>query len=206
MFTRRQFFEAAGAAGLGLGLVPHSSGGTRSAATPGKRIRSCILIFYYGGPSHLDTLDPKPGAPAEVRGEYRAIASSVPGVHVCEHLPRMAALMHKVALVRSMHHPMRNHNSAAAEALTGRTPAGGDQELLTDDPRGLPTFGSAVSYALGARANICPTSPCRTRFITWSNCRAKHPACSEAPTTAFKWKAIRAIATSSLTKAAIRFK
>ena len=51
---------------------------------------------------------------------------------------------------------MRNHNSAAAEALTGRTPAGGDQELLTDDPRGMPTLGSAVSYALGSRANVLP--------------------------------------------------
>jgi hypothetical protein len=51
---------------------------------------------------------------------------------------------------------MRNHNSAAAEALTGRTPAGGDQELLADDPRGIPTLGSAVSYALGDRANILP--------------------------------------------------
>jgi hypothetical protein len=68
----------------------------------------------------------------------------------------MARLMHKVAIVRSLHHPMRNHNSAAAEALTGRTPAGGDQELLSDDPRGLPTFGSAVSFALGSRANILP--------------------------------------------------
>jgi hypothetical protein len=64
--------------------------------------------------------------------------------------------MDRVALIRSLHHPMRNHNSAAAEALTGRTPAGGDQELLTDDPRGLPTLGSAISYALGPRAHVLP--------------------------------------------------
>src|SRR5207244_713257 len=115
-----------------------------------------VLSFYYGGPSHLDTFDPKPGAPAEVRGAYGTIATSVPGVRVCEHLPRTASLMHKLALVRGVHHPMRNHNSAAAEALTGRTPAGGDQELLTDDPRGLPTLGSAVSYALGPRAHTLP--------------------------------------------------
>jgi len=158
-FTRRQFFGAAGMggmAGLGFGLRPGSARGARPVSTSLKPIRSCILIFYYGGPSHLDTWDPKPHAPAEVRGEYGIIGTSLPGVQVCEHLPRMAGLMHKVALVRSMHHPMRNHNSAAAEALTGRTPAGGDQELLTDDPRGLPTFGSAVSYALGTRANILP--------------------------------------------------
>src|SRR5437879_685517 len=153
---RRQFLGTTGLAGLGLGLRADPARTACLVARPGGRIRSCVLIFYYGGPSHLDTLDPKPGAPAEVRGEYRTIATAVPGVHVCEHLPRMAALMHKVALVRSMHHPIRNHNSAAAEALTVRTPAGGDQELLTDDPRGLPTFGSAISYALGARANILP--------------------------------------------------
>ena len=108
-FSRRQFFEAAGLAGLGL--VADTARGAHPVAAPAKRIRSCILIFYYGGPSHLDTWDPKPDAPAEVRGEYRPIATSVPGLQVCEHLPRMSQLMHKVALVRSMHHPMRNHNS-----------------------------------------------------------------------------------------------
>src|SRR5438132_10007930 len=158
LLTRRRLVQLGGAGGLGLtlgGLWRAQASVPAPAAAP-TPIRACILIFYYGGPSHLDTFDPKPGAPAEVRGEYRAIATSVPGLQVCEHLPRMAQLMHKVALVRSMHHPMRNHNSAAAEALTGRTPSGGDQELLTDDPRGLPTFGSAVSFALGSRANVLP--------------------------------------------------
>jgi hypothetical protein len=133
--------------------------GAATAARPGTArdgIRSCILIFYYGGPSHLDTFDPKPDAPTEVRGEYRTIATAVPGVRVCEHLPHTARLMNRLALLRAVHHPMRNHNSAAAETLTGRTPAGGDQELLTDDPRGLPTLGSAVSYALGSRAGVLP--------------------------------------------------
>jgi hypothetical protein len=149
--NRRRFLGSSAVAGLGL------AAGAR-AATPAapSRIRSCILIFYYGGPSHLDTYDPKPDAPAEVRGEYHTIATSVPGLRVCEHLPQTSTLMHKVALVRGVHHPMRNHNSAAAEALTGRTPAGGDQELLTDDPRGLPTLGSAVSFALGPRAHVLP--------------------------------------------------
>jgi hypothetical protein len=91
-----------------------------------------------------------------VRGEYRTIATAVPGVRICEHLPRTARLLDRIALVRSLHHPMRNHNSAAAEALTGRTPAGGDLELLTDDPRGLPTLGSAVSFALDRRAHVLP--------------------------------------------------
>jgi hypothetical protein len=150
--SRRQFLGTLGHAGLGLGLLPASAGSAPLAA----HIRSCILIFYYGGPSHLDTLDPKPDAPAEVRGEYGTIATAVPGVRVCEHLPHTARLLDRLALVRGLHHPMRNHNSAAAEALTGRTPAGGDQELLTDDPLGLPTLGAAVSYALGPRAHVLP--------------------------------------------------
>jgi hypothetical protein len=154
--TRREIFATAGLASLVVAM-----GRARVCAAPGPtisadRIRSCLLIFYYGGPSHLDTFDPKPDAPVEVRGAYQTIATSVPGIRVCEHLPRTAAIMDKIALVRGMHHPMRNHNSAAAEALTGRTPAGGDQELLTDDPRGLPTLGSAVSYALGPRAFVLP--------------------------------------------------
>jgi hypothetical protein len=147
--SRRAFL---GAAGAGLLARPSAA----SAAPLSKSVRSCILIFYYGGPSHLDTFDPKPHAPAEVRGAYQTIATAVPGVRVSEHLPRTARLMDRIALVRSVHHPMRNHNSAAAEALTGHTPAGGDQELLTDDPRGLPTLGSAVSYALGRRAHVLP--------------------------------------------------
>jgi uncharacterized protein (DUF1501 family) len=155
-FGRREFLETAAVTGLSLGVPAARAHAVPPSESLRGSIRSCIVIFYYGGPSHLDTLDPKPDAPAEVRGEYRTIATSVPGVRVCEHLPRVARLMDRLALVRSLHHPMRNHNSAAAEVLTGRTPAGGDQELLTDDPRGLPTLGSAVSYALGARAFVLP--------------------------------------------------
>ena len=151
---RRAFLTTAALAGASLGLPALPA---RAAdAVSDQRIRSCILIFYYGGPSHLETFDPKPDAPREVRGEYGTIATAVPGVRVCEHLPHCARIMDRLALVRSVHHPMRNHNSAAAEALTGRTPAGGDQELLTDDPRGLPTLGSAVSFALGSRAHLLP--------------------------------------------------
>jgi hypothetical protein len=148
--TRRRLLQAGAASALGLLPRP-------ALANPvTKPIRSCILIFYYGGPSHLDTVDPKPNAPAEVRGEYRTIPTAVPGVRICEHLPRTAKLMDRLAVIRSMHHPMRNHNSAAAEVFTGRTPEGGDQELLTDDPRGMPNLGSAVSFALGSRANVLP--------------------------------------------------
>jgi uncharacterized protein DUF1501 len=159
--SRRHLLHLAGSGCLGFnlaGLLRAQAVQTvaQSASSSSAPIKACIFLFYYGGPSHLDTFDPKPDAPAEVRGEYHTIATAVPGVRICEHLPRTARLMNRLALVRSMHHPMRNHNSAAAETLTGRTPAGGDQELLADDPRGLPTLGSAVSYALGPRAGVLP--------------------------------------------------
>jgi hypothetical protein len=156
---RRAFLQSsAAAAAVGKAAWPAEATGSPSGlphlAKP--PVRSCILVFFYGGPSQLDTFDPKPDAPAEVRGEFRSVATAVPGVRLCEHLPRLAKLTGRLALVRGVHHPMRNHNSAAAEALTGRTPAGGDQELLTDDPLGMPTLGSAVSFALGRRAHTLP--------------------------------------------------
>jgi hypothetical protein len=139
---RREFLGASALAGLSF-KTPAIASRPADPAASAKTIRSCILVFYYGGPSHIDTLDPKPDAPAEVRGQYRSISTSVPGIRVCEHMPRTARIMDRLALVRSVHHPMRNHNSAAAE-------------LLTDDARGMPTLGSAVAFALGKRANLLP--------------------------------------------------
>jgi hypothetical protein len=147
--SRRELLRASA-----LGLTGLAS--PLAAAMSSPRIRSCILVFFYGGPSHLDTFDPKPFAPAEVRGEFKSIATAVPGTRFSEHLPRLAKLAGRLALARGVHHPMRNHNSAAAEALTGKTPAGGDQELLTDDPLGMPTLGSSIAFALGRRAHVLP--------------------------------------------------
>src|SRR6266566_8114111 len=117
--TRRRLLQLGGSGGLGLSLggllrAQSAQAGSQPPFQAKGYIKACILIFYYGGPSHLETFDPKPRAPSEVRGEYRTIATSVPGVRVCEHLPRTARLMNRLALVRGLHHPMRNHNSAAA--------------------------------------------------------------------------------------------
>lgn len=147
--TRRRLLQVAALGGLGLTLSRLLEGGAAAARAPGRRagkVKSCILLFYYGGPSQLDTWDLKPGAPAEVRGLFRPIATRVPGVHVCEHLPRCARIMDKLAIIRSMHHPMRNHNAAAVEALCGRTPLKGDLELLADDPNSFPCYGAGLSY------------------------------------------------------------
>ncbi len=114
-------------------------------------------MFYYGGPSHHDTWDMKPDAPLEVRGEFQSIATSVPGMRICEHLPRCAKVMDHLAVVRSAHHTMRNHNSAAVEALCGRTPLKGDLELLSNDPTSdFPCYGSATTYLKGRTPEVPP--------------------------------------------------
>jgi len=155
--SRRHCLQALAAGTIGWQWAPRLVWAAEPATASGKPpIRSCILIFHYGGPSQLETFDPKPNAPAEVRGEYKVIGTRVPGVQVSEYWPLTAQVMDRIALVRSVHHPMRNHNSAAAEVLTGRTPAGGDQELLADEARSYPTLGSSIAFGLGPQANLLP--------------------------------------------------
>jgi hypothetical protein len=84
--------------------------------------RSVILLFQFGGASHLDSFDPKPSAPREIRGEFAAIKTRVPGVLVCEHLPRIARIADTFALIRSVHHTRSSHNPGAYYSLTGREP------------------------------------------------------------------------------------
>lgn len=105
----------------------------------------CILIFLNGGPSHLDTWDMKPEAPAEIRGEFKPIASSVPGLVVCEHLPRLAPLMHRVAVLRSLRHSVNNaHAAAVYTALTGHD-RGDANTLVSTSPQDYPAIGATVT-------------------------------------------------------------
>src|SRR5688572_24341164 len=99
--TRRHALRAGALGAAGLTLTD------LLAAPPvaGRKVaKSCILFFLDGGPSHIDLWDMKPDAPSNVRGEFRAISTTADGVQVCEHLPMLARQMHRVALVRSVHH------------------------------------------------------------------------------------------------------
>jgi hypothetical protein len=145
--------------GCGIVLSDHFAsravrGGSLQELTSLPPISSVILLFYYGGPSHLDTWDMKPNAPPQVRGNFRPIATKVPGIFLSEHLPWLARVMDKLALVRSVHHPMTNHNAAAVEALAGRTPLKGDLELLAEDGNDFPCFGAALSHLLPRRGEM----------------------------------------------------
>lgn len=113
--------------------------------TVAPRADACVLIFLSGGPSQLDMWDLKPDAPAEIRGEFRPIATNVPGVQFSEHLPRLARVMHLCTLVRSMHHSVNlNHGSAVYTALTGHDR--GDSKVATGAaPEDHPAIGSVLS-------------------------------------------------------------
>ena len=115
-------------------------GGRASAARPA-RAKAVILLFTDGGNSHIDTFDLKPGAPAEIRGPFQPIPTTVPGITVCEHLPRVARRMHRILQVRSVRHADTIHDPAVYLTLTGRrhpTPLGG----LTVSPDDAPHVGS----------------------------------------------------------------
>jgi hypothetical protein len=150
-FNRRSLLKAGalGLAGLHLPALLRAE----AARRPPARARSIIFLNQFGGPSHLDTFDLKPEAPENIRGEFRPIATSVPGTHVCEHLPRLARLADRYALLRAVSHGMRNHNSASYYCLTGVAPPQ-DDIRLRDTLDLYPAYGSTVSRLRPAAAGL----------------------------------------------------
>jgi hypothetical protein len=118
------------------------------------KAKACILLYLYGAPSQLETFDLKPDAPEDVRGDFRPIATSVPGLQICEHLPLTARLMHRTTLVRSMSHPYNIHS--AAYTLTGTPKTDIPMELNPRDGRHWPFFGSVLDYLHGPRKRDVP--------------------------------------------------
>src|SRR5262245_15132987 len=115
--SRRTFLRI-GALGLG-GLTLSDMLALRSRAATSVPDTSVILFWMWGGPSHLETYDPKPNAPEGYRGPFRSIRTNVPGIDICELFPRQAKLADKFSLVRSIHHTMSAHNDGSIELLTG---------------------------------------------------------------------------------------
>jgi len=92
----------------------------KGAPTKAPRANSCVFIFLFGGPSHIDLWDMKPQAPSTVRGDFRPVDTNVPGIQLSEHLPHMARQMDKLCLLRSMHHLDPVHGTACSQMTTGR--------------------------------------------------------------------------------------
>jgi hypothetical protein len=147
-WTRRGLLQVGGIGLLGLGLpeLLWARSSSRGRPSPAGPERSCIFIVQYGGASHLDTLDPKPDAPAEVRGPYKAVATPVPGLRVGELLPRLARLAGRCCVVRSMSHRTADHDGGMHVCMTGHSaPA-----------ENTPYFGSVVARLRPAVRNVPP--------------------------------------------------
>ncbi len=119
--NRRRLLQVGGVSALGLVLPELLRADGPPAGNRRGSERSCIFIVQYGGASHLDSLDPKPGAPEEVRGPYRAIPTAVPGVRLGELLPRLAARADRYCLVRSMTHGEAGHDGGMHVCMTGHS-------------------------------------------------------------------------------------
>jgi hypothetical protein len=142
--SRRDILRVGTLAVMGAGALRAAP----AAAGYRKPARAVILLFMDGGPSHIDLFDMKPDAPAEVRGPFRPVASSVPGVRVCEHLPRLAARMHHVLQLRSVRHTDGIHDPAVYLTLTGKrhpTPLGGLKVSPDDAPHAGALFSALAS-------------------------------------------------------------
>ncbi len=116
--SRQEFLRIAGSSALSALPIIKAGAGQRVAGIP--RAKSVIVVFASGGQSQLDMWDPKPEAPAEIRGEFAPIATTLPGVHFTEHLPRIAKLANRCTLIRTMSHADLDHGSAVYLTLTGQ--------------------------------------------------------------------------------------
>ena len=144
-WTRRQLLQLGGVGMLGLTLpklLRASTSQNRPAGTRGEK--SCIFIVQYGGCSQIDSFDLKPDAPAEVRGPFQPICTRVPGIRICEHLPRLACLADRYCLVRSMTHGNAGHDGGMHVSMTGHS-------TPTED---TPYYGAVLARLRPATRNI----------------------------------------------------
>ncbi len=151
LLSRRDAIRIGGTGllGLGMGHFLRAEELVQRAA----KAKSVIFLYQFGGPSHVDTFDLKLNAPSGVRTQFKPISSAIPGVPVCEHLPETAKILDKVTLIRSVHHTMNNHNSAAYHALTGHAPLL-DDIRLRDSLELFPSYGSVADKYLPPSAGL----------------------------------------------------
>ena len=119
---RRDFLRIGALAGLGLGLPDFLASATAGAVNSNAKAKGAIFVRLGGGPSHMDTFDLKPDAPATHRGEFKEISTSVPGIRICEHLPKLARCADKYAILRGVSHNLAAHDLGLQYLSTGNRP------------------------------------------------------------------------------------
>ena len=164
--SRRDILRAGTLGPLGLGLAGLLAPTARAGPEP--TAKACILLFMWGGPSHLDTWDPKPDAPAEVRGPFASIPTAVPGLRISEHFPRLAKLADKYAVVRSMSHTDPAHLSNVHHLMTGRLAPRPNSDADPATRADAPHLGGMLAK-LRPPAGVVPTAV----TLPWA---VSHPA------------------------------
>ena len=154
--TRREIIRAGGIGILGLGLQELFAIEALAPTVPKARARSVIFVFLSGGLSQIDSFDPKPEAPAEIRGPFRTIPTRTQGLQICEHLPMLAGSSGLWSVVRSLTHPYNEHSQGHHVMLTGRSelPPG----FNGNKPRGgdWPSIAALATQALQSKDNLPP--------------------------------------------------
>ena len=145
--SRREILRVGSLGFLGLSLDEWFRIRSRAGTNSAPKVKNCILIWLAGGPSHIDTFDPKPKATADIRGEFKPIATSVPGLQISEVLPNLAKVMNRMTLIRSMTSPESDHGRASHHLLTGYRPSPALE---------YPGYGSVVAKSREAARGMLP--------------------------------------------------
>lgn len=171
--NRRTAVQAGAVGMLGLGMN-HLCALREANATPGTTpgnggtAKSCIYIFLSGGLAQQDSFDLKPDAPNTIRGEFNPIATSTPGIDICEHLPMLAQRSQHWSLVRSLTHPTNGHTLGHYFMLTGRSIAPVFKGDRKPRPTDWPSISSIVGNAVPPRNNLPPAVMLPERLVHWS--------------------------------------
>jgi hypothetical protein len=168
VFTRRTAIQAGTVGLLGLGMN-HLAALRSSLASsdPGRspKARCVIYIFLSGGLSQIDSFDPKPDAPADIRGEFGTIATRTAGVRICEHLPRLAQRSHLWSMVRSLTHPSNDHSAGHAIMLSGRSTLPTGFNPAAPRPDDWPSIAAVAGALTRPRNNLPPAAVLPERLI-----------------------------------------
>jgi uncharacterized protein (DUF1501 family) len=157
VLNRRSMLQAGSIGLLGLGLS-HLAPLRALAGTSSKSDRAVIYLFLSGGLSQIDSFDPKPNAPAEIRGEFGTVATQTPGVRICEHLPLLAQCSDRWALVRSLTHPSNDHSAGHLFMLTGRSQLPPGFSASMPKATDWPAIAAIAGVATPPRNNLPPAA------------------------------------------------
>jgi hypothetical protein len=170
LFTRRTALQAGAIGLLGLGVNHLAALRAVAAGSAGKTVKSkaCIYIFLSGGLAQQDSFDLKPDAPAEIRGEFKPIATKTPGLQICEHLPMLARRSDRWSLVRSLTHRSNDHSAGHLIMLTGRSDLPPGFNPNAPRPNDWPSIAAVAGDQTRPRNNLPPAVVLPEKFVHYS--------------------------------------